>query len=167
LLSGKKIQHFLLQDDMDSQNISSEQRVSIIQLSALSVLSLPQPSVMEMDHYEAPSHHSQHRIPALPQLCPAQHKHRQQWQRHQGYAVMSLLKADSPVDLRLQHHISLTAHTRQVRRALVDLQRLAIIYPLCFHLLLLNDQLAAQHRRRPHMQKRIRRNTLGRKHKAI
>jgi hypothetical protein len=167
LLSGKKIQRFLLQDDMDSQNMYSEQRVSIIQLSALSVLSLTQPSVMEMDRYEAPTHHSQQRIPALPQLFPAQHKPRQQLQHHQGYVVMNLLKADSPVDLRLQHRIFLTAHTRQVRRALVDLQCLAITFPLCFRLLRLNAQLGAQRRRRPHMQKQIRRNTPGRKHKAI
>ena len=103
-----------------------------------------------MDRFEAPCHQSQQRIPTLPQLCTAQHKPRQGLQDPQGYVVMTLLKADSPVDLRLQRLISLTAHTRQVHR-----------------LLRLNAQLVAQHRRLLHMQKRIRRNTIGRKHKVM
>ena len=72
-----------------------------------------------MDRFEAPCHQSQQRIPTLPQLCTAQHKPRQGLQDPQGYVVMTLLKADSPVDLRLQRLISLTAHTRQVHRVLV------------------------------------------------
>lgn len=152
---------------MANQNTSLGQRVIIIILSTLSVLIVPQPNAMETDRYEAPCHHLQQRIPTLPPLCTAQHNPRQQLQHPKGYAVMTLLKADSPVDLRLQHHIYLTAHTRQVRRALVDLQRLAITFPLCFRLPHLNAQLAAHRHRLPHMQKQIRRNVLGRKHKAI
>lgn len=132
----------------------------------LSVLTIPQPSAMETDRYEAPCHHSQQRIPTLPQLCPSHHKPHQQLQYPQGYVTMDLLKANNPVDLRLQHHISLIVHTRQVRRALVDLQRLAITFPLYFRLLRLNAQPVARHRRRPHIQKRIGRNTLDKKHKA-
>lgn len=120
-----------------------------------------------MDRFEAPCHQSQQRIPTLPQLCTAQHKPRQGLQDPQGYVVMTLLKADSPVDLRLQRLISLTAHTRQVHRVLVDLRHPAITFLLCFRLLRLNAQLVAQHRRLLHMQKRIRRNTIGRKHKVM